>query len=75
MLVNVGTAGQLALLINVLSRTWLFMHLLEWLFVWHPCKNGLISQRRMQIEFQRDVAHPKSVRYYFPGPVGLDGYE
>ena len=26
---NVGTAGQLA----ILSRTWLFVHLIEWLFV------------------------------------------
>ena len=25
-----------------------FVHLIEWLFVWHPCKNGLVSQRRMQ---------------------------
>jgi hypothetical protein len=43
MLVNVSTAGQLALL----SRTILLVHLIEWLFVWHPCKNGLVSQRRM----------------------------
>ncbi len=45
MLVNAGTAGQVALL----SRTWLFVHLIEWLFAWHPkirtCKNGLDSQR------------------------------
>jgi hypothetical protein len=44
MLVNVGTAVQLA----VLSRIWLFVHFIEWLFVWHPCKHGLDSQRRMQ---------------------------
>ena len=25
-----------------------FVHLIEWSFVWHPCKNGLVSQRRMQ---------------------------
>ena len=45
MLVNAGAAGQLALL----SRTWLFVHLIEWLFAWSPSKNGLDWQRRMQI--------------------------
>ena len=38
MLVNVGTAGQLALL----SRTSLYVHLIEWLFAWHPFKNGFV---------------------------------
>ena len=39
------TAGQLALL----SRTWLFVHLIEWLFAWSLSKNGLDWQRRTQI--------------------------
>ena len=67
MLVNVGTAGQLALL----SRTWLFVHLVEWLFAWHPCKNGLDSQRRTQISAKCGSPEISSEWHFWP--VGLDG--
>ena len=55
------TTMQLAFL----SRTWLFVHLKEWLFAWLP--SGF--------RFERSVANTRSVRYDFSWPVGLDGYE
>ena len=33
----------------------------EWLFVWHPCKNGLVSQRRMQTSARYDSPEISSV--------------
>ena len=35
--------------VRLLSRAFPFVHLVEWLFAWRPCRNSLDSQQRTQI--------------------------